>query len=97
MKAGFSVFLCNFLSSFLSFQVLHPDIQVIGVNGLQFLHFFSIGSNKSARVTGLSAPCDNVEISLSSIFWDLRAYVMTGWRKGQNAPKREFFASLDLS
>jgi len=46
IKLGFFIFLYNFLNAFFCFQILQPDMHVIGVNGLQFLqvssHSFSM-------------------------------------------------------
>ena len=91
MKSGFLVFSCSFLSSFLSFQFLHPDIHVKGDNGLQFLQVFSIALSKSARLVCLSAPCNKVIVFLSSILQDLQAYVTTGLEERVKiALEREF-------
>jgi predicted transcriptional regulator len=46
---------------------------------------------ESARLVCLSASCNKVVLSLSSIVYYLRAYVTTGWEKGVKiAPKRQF-------
>ena len=89
MKSGLLVFSCSFLSSFLSFQFLHPDTHVTGDNGLQFLQVFSIAPSKSARLVCLSDQCIKVMVFLSSILQDLQAYEATGLKKGSKSLQTE--------